>query len=56
MSGGLWFCGHCDKPITQGQKFKTFAKVSISAGGITVRLHERCADRAQYVRRTPGTR
>lgn len=53
MSVGAWFCGHCDKPITNGQKFRTFAKVSISAGGITIRLHEKCVARAQYVRRHP---
>lgn len=53
MSEGTWYCGHCDQPITVGQKFVTYAKVSISAGGITVRLHERCAKRAQYVRRMP---
>ncbi|MGW7073052.1 hypothetical protein ACWGII_41210 [Streptomyces sp. NPDC054855] len=51
MSEGTWFCGHCDQPITQGQNFKAFARVSISAGGITVRLHERCAKRAGVVRR-----
>ncbi|MFC8124637.1 hypothetical protein [Streptomyces sp. NPDC057302] len=53
MSEGTWFCGYCDKPITRGQKFRTFAKVSISAGGITVRLHEACADRRTFVRRHP---
>lgn len=53
MSEGTRFCGHCDQPITQGQKVRTFAKVSISAGGITIRLHERCAERAAYVRRLP---
>ncbi|MEU6122795.1 hypothetical protein [Streptomyces sp. NPDC047123] len=45
MSEGAWFCGHCDKPITSGQKYRTYAKVSISAGGVAVRLHERCAGR-----------
>lgn len=54
MSEGTRFCGHCDQPITQGQKFRTFAKISISAGGITVRLHEWCLERAKYVRRHPA--
>lgn len=53
MSEGTLFCGHCDQPITPGQKVRTFAKVSISAGGVTVRLHEACAERAKYVRRHP---
>ncbi|WP_371528361.1 hypothetical protein OG302_22225 [Streptomyces sp. NBC_01283] len=53
MNEGTRFCHHCDKPITAGQAFQTFAKVSISAGGITIRLHEKCAKRAQYVRRHP---
>lgn len=52
MSEGTWYCGHCDQPITKGQKFRTFAKVSISGGGITVRLHEWCVERATFVRRT----
>lgn len=47
------FCGHCDQPIKPGQKVVTYAKISISAGGITVRLHEKCAKRATFVRRTP---
>lgn len=53
MSEGARFCGHCDEPITEGQKFATFAKVSISAGGVAVRVHEKCAKRAGYVRRHP---
>ncbi|MER5259739.1 hypothetical protein [Streptomyces sp. NPDC002855] len=53
MAEGTWFCGHCDQPITKDQPFETFAKVSISAGGITVRLHEVCVKLAGYVRRTP---
>lgn len=52
MNEGSRYCGHCDEPITQGQKVVTYAKLSISAGGITVRLHQRCADRAKFVRRT----
>lgn len=54
MSEGPRYCGQCDQPITPGQKVVTFMKVSISVGGITVRLHERCAKRAGYVRRTPA--
>ncbi|WP_367041627.1 hypothetical protein [Streptomyces sp. Je 1-332] len=53
MSEGPRYCGHCDEPITEGQKFRTFAKVSISAGGITIRVHEACAERPTFVRRRP---
>lgn len=45
-------CGRCDQPIRQGQPVVTFAKASISAGGITVTWHETSAKRAGSVRRT----
>lgn len=51
MSESPRYCAHCDQPITTGQKTVTFMKVSISAGGITVRLHERCAALSGHVRR-----
>lgn len=53
MSAGAVFCGRCDEPITAGQKFITTAKISISAGGCTVRIHERCPKPPTYVRRHP---
>ncbi|WP_371524995.1 hypothetical protein OG302_01735 [Streptomyces sp. NBC_01283] len=47
------FCWHCDQPITQGQPTTTFVMLSIAAGGAAVTLHEKCAERAGYVRRHP---
>lgn len=47
------FCWHYDQPIKQGQPTTTFVKLSISAGGAAVTLHEKCARRAGYVRRRP---
>ncbi|MFD4476750.1 hypothetical protein ACFWPU_11660 [Streptomyces sp. NPDC058471] len=45
------FCRPCDQPIKQGQPTTTFVKLSISAGGAAVTLHEKGAKRAGYVRR-----
>lgn len=47
------FCGRCDEPITSGQKYFTTTKISISAGGCAVRIHEKCHRRPGYVRRYP---
>lgn len=52
MSEGTRFCWRCDEPIMAGQKFTTAAKVSISAGGYLIRIHEKCPKVPSYVRRT----
>ncbi|MEU6993147.1 hypothetical protein ABZ953_21120 [Streptomyces sp. NPDC046465] len=53
MSEGPRFCWRCDEPITCGQTVVTVVKVSMSAGGRSVSLHETCLKRPTYVRRTP---
>ncbi|MEU6989278.1 hypothetical protein ABZ953_01260 [Streptomyces sp. NPDC046465] len=45
MSEGTRFCWRCDEPITRGQVVVTAVKVSMSAGGHSILLHERCPKR-----------
>ncbi|MEU1117820.1 MULTISPECIES: hypothetical protein [unclassified Streptomyces] len=52
MSEGTRFCWRCDEPITAGQPVVEAVKVSMSAGGHAITLHETCPVRPAFVRRT----
>lgn len=47
-------CARCDKPIKSGQKYTTAVKLSISAGGYSFHVHEKCPRRPPFIRRTPS--
>lgn len=49
---GVRFCWYCDQPIESGEKTRSYMKDSMSAGGLTVELHEVCVEKARYVTRT----
>ncbi|MEU8956024.1 hypothetical protein AB0C93_17170 [Streptomyces sp. NPDC048518] len=42
MSEGALFCWRCDEPITEGQPRRQYVKISVSAGGATILVHEEC--------------
>lgn len=53
MSEGKRLCWRCDEPITKGQPHTEYPKISLSAGGAQIVLHNRCRRPPAFVRRTP---
>ncbi|WP_159043916.1 MULTISPECIES: hypothetical protein [unclassified Streptomyces] len=54
MSEGTPLCWRCDQPITTDRPGREYAKISISAGGAQILLHDECPKLSAFVRRTPA--
>ncbi|MFF8656841.1 hypothetical protein [Streptomyces huasconensis] len=53
MSEGVRYCCRCDAPITLKHPGTATAKISMSAGGAVLWLHEKCPKRPPFVIRIP---
>lgn len=51
MSEGTRYCWRCDQPVTRQCPGTSAVKVSLSAGGAVISIHDKCPKPPPFVRR-----